>query len=426
MDQAAFDRIARLLGGASTRRQGIAAALGGMLGLAAVTTERDAAVAAPASRGHKRRPRPEGPCGDGTRKDNICTRNADCCTNICNLELGKKNVDRKGRCRCMRRGQPCKADRNCCNTLTCNGEVCGEAVVCTVCASGCPYTTVEAAYAAAAPGSVILIDAGTYPTQILVDKNITLEACGDADPVLTPSRESLIDSYYVVMAEDSSSTTPRSITLSGLTFTGTGAQQEWLLYAEAAGNIAWNIRNCTFSTADIGLHTAGTGHVIENSTFTKCGAGLWFSGFDVSDSLTATGCTFSDCTGSGFVVDSATATLTNCTVTGNQDSGCGVYDGNFTLANTSVTGNSSTSWGGGVFAQAGYDSGNTTVTFSGTTLVTGNTAPEASGIGVVNNGVFTTTVIGASSANVKNNLTGDQCEISTDAVNWTPVANCAY
>jgi hypothetical protein len=29
VDQSAFDRIARLLGGAATRRQGIAAALGG-------------------------------------------------------------------------------------------------------------------------------------------------------------------------------------------------------------------------------------------------------------------------------------------------------------------------------------------------------------------------------------------------------------
>jgi DNA-binding CsgD family transcriptional regulator len=185
VDQSAFDRIARLLGAAATRRRGLAAA-------ASLLVSGFAAVAGvPEARGRNRHPGLEGPCGDGKRKDNICTRNADCCTNICNLELGKKNVDRKGRCRCMRRGQPCKADRNCCNTLTCNGEVCGEAVVCTVCASGCPYTTVLAAIAGEPDGAVITIEPGTYPGDYPIVKTVTLVRCGDAGEVILTNQSAV-------------------------------------------------------------------------------------------------------------------------------------------------------------------------------------------------------------------------------------------
>jgi len=127
MDQTSFDRIARLLGGAATRRQGIAAALGGMLG--GVAGAAPAAEARPNDGKGKRgrsRPEPEGPCGDGSRKANVCDRDSDCCTRICQLRKNpKKNAkDGRGRCRCIRLGGACQQDRNCCNS-PCIAGVCG-------------------------------------------------------------------------------------------------------------------------------------------------------------------------------------------------------------------------------------------------------------------------------------------------------------
>lgn len=122
MDQSSFDRIARLLGSAATRRVGLAAAAGILAsGIAA-----SASASAAGTRVRRRRPAPEGPCGDGSRKANLCDRNDECCTGVC--ELGKnpkKNAkDGRGRCRCIRWGRPCKQDRNCCNSFCIDG-ICG-------------------------------------------------------------------------------------------------------------------------------------------------------------------------------------------------------------------------------------------------------------------------------------------------------------
>ncbi|MGI9254322.1 MAG: hypothetical protein ACR2J8_11280, partial [Thermomicrobiales bacterium] len=65
MDQVVFDRIARALGGAVSRRSGLLAALAGLAGLAGA-----GGAAA------KRKPVVEGPCGDRSRKDNICTKDS--------------------------------------------------------------------------------------------------------------------------------------------------------------------------------------------------------------------------------------------------------------------------------------------------------------------------------------------------------------
>ena len=141
MDDLSFDRLARVLGSAVTRRAGFGAAIAALL------------PAAAAGRGHGRRgkgngkdrapsrdPRPEGPCGDGSRKDNVCTKDSQCCTNLCNKKIGKKNLDGKGRCRCLRRGKKCKSTSNCCKHLTCSGGVCGGGGISVTGANGATVT----------------------------------------------------------------------------------------------------------------------------------------------------------------------------------------------------------------------------------------------------------------------------------------------
>ncbi|MFM9105227.1 MAG: hypothetical protein ACKOWF_00835 [Chloroflexota bacterium] len=148
MDQSSFDRIARLLGGAASRRAGLRAALGGLLGLGAVEAaetkgggkgkdghgRNDRGRNTNGNRGDrgKDRVRPEGPCGDGSRKDNACTKDKQCCTGICNKKAGKKNLDGKGRCRCVKKNGKCKEDRNCCSRkgqeMTCTNGKCGGGI----------------------------------------------------------------------------------------------------------------------------------------------------------------------------------------------------------------------------------------------------------------------------------------------------------
>jgi hypothetical protein len=113
MDTSSFDRITRLLGAGATRRAG--------LGLAAAALLGSTAAAAP---------KPAGPCKGTKRPDNICSKNGDCCTGICNTKAGKKNKDGKGRCRCVNRGGACTASKNCCSRrgqqMTCNDGICGN------------------------------------------------------------------------------------------------------------------------------------------------------------------------------------------------------------------------------------------------------------------------------------------------------------
>jgi hypothetical protein len=115
MAQARFDRLARVLGRVTTRRAGLGALVGAALG-------RMTAVVGARPLG--KQPEVEGPCGNGSRKANRCTKDSQCCTGLCNTKTGKKNKDGKGRCRCVNKGKACKADRNCCGGRACVTGVC--------------------------------------------------------------------------------------------------------------------------------------------------------------------------------------------------------------------------------------------------------------------------------------------------------------
>jgi hypothetical protein len=135
MDGKRFDLITRALGDASSRRS--------LLGLAAGLLAAPLAATQADAKAGSKRPRTEGPCGNGTRKDNICTKDTDCCTGLCDTKLGKKNKDGKGRCRCVQKGKACTEARNCCSGRACAGGVCGGSTpptpVCdaTTCPDGC-------------------------------------------------------------------------------------------------------------------------------------------------------------------------------------------------------------------------------------------------------------------------------------------------
>jgi hypothetical protein len=110
MDGQSFDRIARLLGGAASRRAGIKAAVVAAVGLATRGVLPEQPVAA--------KPTQDGPCDDRSGKMNRCKADGDCCTRYC--KTGKSG--KTGRCRCIHRGKPCRPEQKCCNGTCTNGK----------------------------------------------------------------------------------------------------------------------------------------------------------------------------------------------------------------------------------------------------------------------------------------------------------------
>ncbi|MFM9108451.1 MAG: hypothetical protein ACKOWF_17330, partial [Chloroflexota bacterium] len=126
----------------------------------------------------------------------------------------------------------------------------------------------------------------------------------------------------------------------------------------------------------------------------------------------------------GVLSTGGAARLNGCLVTGSRGGGIQLVDGAMTLADTTVTGNVDSYSGGGVWVIT--EEAPATLTLAGTTVVTANTAPEASGILVWEQNSFAATLVGVSSANVYGNFVGQQCERTTDRSTFTPVANCAF
>jgi hypothetical protein len=109
MDPTRFDRCAKTLAAAGTRRGALGGLLAGTLSLLGLV---DAAAK------KRRHATAEGPCGNGSGKANACEKDKDCCTRFC----------KKGRCRCKKLGQGCKKNRNCCASagqpMTCQSGSC--------------------------------------------------------------------------------------------------------------------------------------------------------------------------------------------------------------------------------------------------------------------------------------------------------------
>jgi pectin methylesterase-like acyl-CoA thioesterase len=103
-------------------------------------------------------------------------------------------------------GGACTAPTECASQLCASGACLAE--TCTVCASGCDYTTIKEAVGSATSGGVITIDSGVYPTQVFLNQDITLRACnGVTDAVVD-----LADGDTYAIWEDTSAT-PFAVTL---------------------------------------------------------------------------------------------------------------------------------------------------------------------------------------------------------------------
>lgn len=129
MDNERFDRLARLICSGS-RRQVMSAGLVGAATLVGLAP-------APGARAKRKAVQAEGPCGDGSARQNRCKRHNQCCTGFCR----RRKHRRRGRCRCRKLNQPCRDNQSCCTRngrpMSCVGGTCQVAPACVPLGSAC-------------------------------------------------------------------------------------------------------------------------------------------------------------------------------------------------------------------------------------------------------------------------------------------------
>jgi len=201
MDAAAFDRLTQ----SCSRRAGLKGLIAGLVGILGFSGAEARVQVPPTCR------------GVGMQ----CTLGAECCSGRC---IAKAD----GTSRCARKTSNRKKNG------TKKSADSGPPPNCTVCASGCAYSTIERAILEAAPGSEITIHQGTYhPTNIVdpqqdwaikINKTMTVRACDEnTEPVkIVPPENKLL--FYVANSDESDNCQfePIGVTLSGLLLDSTG------------------------------------------------------------------------------------------------------------------------------------------------------------------------------------------------------------
>jgi len=481
MDPSQFDRVARLLGAGASRRAGLRAAVGTLLGLG--VAGESALAARKANRRHEKLA-----CRNANSQ---CVSDDECCSGKCIEKFGgigfrcakthgkkkdgKKGGGGDGGLTPIPTGQACVVDVDVCADSEasceeydsmdpsgtycvlptgaacsaddqCFSQSCGKGtcdpVTCTVCEDGCPYDSIEGALNGLPPGSRIKIDAGAWPAPSgNVDGGYTFEACGKVTGVHITTNGAY--AYIDVGAGTSR--------FKGLTFDPPGSPMPMVfIINHNSGPELANIFvfDCVFNgfasteeEAAYGLYPYGFfSIVVEDSTFNRAPIEGASSGagdtarFAISRS-TLSGTDYS----SAFrTLGSATITITDSEITGgNTTTGSGIsLDDNgdasvvisLTLnGTTSVTGNASSTYGGGLALVNNSAGTSYTVVMADSSSITANSSPHGSGIAAVQSNVATATYafIGTSSRVTANTGSTSQCEKSTDnGGSWTSVPDC--
>jgi hypothetical protein len=208
-----------------------------------------------------------------------------------------------------------------------------------VCPSGCSFTTIAGALAAAANGDTIGIAAGTYVGGFTVDKNVTLRGEGADQTTITGGGRVVTVASGV------------SATIASLTITGGDS-----FFGGGIGNSG----TLTLTESTVSGNTAFFGGGILNFN----GGTLTLKESSVSGNTGVVG---------GGVVNFGTLTLKESAVSGNAaDDGGGIFNfgGTVTLKESTVSGNTASNFGGGILNESGG-----TVTLKEST-VSGNTPDD--------------------------------------------------
>ncbi len=516
MDSRSFDRLAASIGMATSRRGAIRATLGaliaGTFGMRGVDVD--------ASRRSRLKetfgPLPEGPC---TAKPvgNDCKSDNECCTKNCN---GKK-------CRWVRPGGRCTSNRQCkshlCQNGRCSnvnpgvasGEACTQSSgcanaeaactsytfgwpgefcllpedalcdtnaecasgfcslsrcqsTCTVCAEGCPHTTIASAVAAAGLADDIAIAAGSYDDSVALMGIKRLTKCGDRGTVSWTTSDPALP-IVAVLGES-------SVMLADLELYGSVpfATESLVHLVANNGRPAIYARGCTFrdhrgsaSAINLDWRTQGAFEhcVFDNLHSEGPGGAISYALHEEQDisMLDIEDCTFTNCQagwdnqgnptqlGGAVGLFSVYAQITNTTFEGNRavQGGAISVSSNVTLLledsllqHNEATGSNIYDPVGGAIMMAAYvlpEQMTAYVSLSGSTRVVDNIAAGGGGgIGVAYVSPFQSNsassprilppvnyVLNGANSRVYRNVEGAQCVRSRDNVTWTEVVNCA-
>ena len=493
MDQQQFDRIAKALGASVSRRKGVFAAIGSLIGLSAAA-ETDAARKA--TRRHEKLA-----CRNANSQ---CTTDAECCSGRCVEKFGgigfrcakahgnkKKNGGNKDGGAVIPTGERCTSADTCadsaasCTTYTSGdpsgtycllpaGSSCSEdnwctlgfcqsgtcAENCTVCAQGCPYTTIQGAYDDLPEMSQIGIAPGTYVESFRVVRNINFKRCGAGGEVhwqagASDSYCANVDGNYAVTfrnlvfePEDLKDTAYYALIL-------VGGNSDTELFCVV------NIDGCTFRNEVSDSYSALGMDELANVTVNNCtfetnyssdeGGAIWSDGRDdapaLRNVLTITNSTFvsnvagsypdPDTYGGAVYIKQTDSTITNCTFRLNRSTGGGAIamgqSSSLVVTDSTITGNDAEGqWGmgGGILlVPDGWGNANTScdLTLAGSTEISGNTALNGSGIAVYSGDASHLWSVTGAQGRVSGNSTGPDCQKTVDSgTTWTTVTNCAF
>ncbi|MBN1761620.1 MAG: right-handed parallel beta-helix repeat-containing protein [Methanomicrobia archaeon] len=200
----------------------------------------------------------------------------------------------------------------------------------TVCASGCDYTSIQAAVNAANPGDTIIVHDGTYTENVVVNKSLMIRSQNGA-AVTTVQAADTGDIVFYVTADD--------VTICG--FTVTGATEGYGIYLDGVQHCA--ILNNNASSNSIGIYLYdSSNNTLTCNTANYTGYGIFL--YD-SSSNTLSGNTANGNGGDGICLlsmwsSSSNNTLTCNTANGNGGDGIALLDSSSnTLSGNTANGN---------------------------------------------------------------------------------------
>ena len=411
----------------------------------------------------------DGTCVAGVPTGDACTVDESVCVNqaascVPYLERMRNGEYTNGTYCLLPEGSNCSEDIDCASDF-CDSGVCALET-CTVCANGCPYSSLDVALAEAGTGSVIRVAEGewfiSHAGGGLIDDGrvLTVRACNGAAVSVTT-----LD--WTTFLVGDCATLGGTWILEGLDVynsrtSGSGGSTAYLAACTANAPAALIARNTTFrgngnSRVSIGIDAyANTDITLTDcliTDFTGSGANgiILYGDGSRASTLTMTDTKItgigSSTSGSGaMLLEYVTVTMTDCEIsesflyTGNS-LGAGITIGSspgpssVTLAGTTTVKNNSAVGGtadraGGIFLRANANQTKTILLAIGPEAsVTGNSSISqgGSGINVYNySGVPANYTITGGDRVTNNSNPTDQCITSTGNYTPTTVPNCAY